>query len=88
MQCPDGAKLQIFSLAPAEELGDGLDIGRACVFVADGRREEFEEMFAGLITGRRDDRRHRKFRWPDGSDDLRSRLAHKLQSVIVEPAPP
>ena len=43
--------MQIFPLT-VEELGDGLDIGRACVLVANRRREEFQEMLAGFIASR------------------------------------
>jgi hypothetical protein len=75
-------------LTPAAELGDGLDVGRARVLVADRCGEEFQEMFAGFIAGGSDDCRDRKLRWPDGWDDFSSRLAHKLQKRVVEPESP
>jgi hypothetical protein len=55
-------QLQAIVLAPAAELRDRGNVGRSRVFIANGRSEEFEEMFAGFITGLGDDCRHRKFR--------------------------
>jgi hypothetical protein len=69
VQRPDGRQPEIMVLTPAAELGDGLNIGRARVFVADRRGgEEFEEILAGFVAGARDDGGHGKFPGAGGQE--------------------
>lgn len=58
MQRPDGGKLQLILLAPAEELRRGLHVRLAHIRHAVCGGEEFEEMFARLVSGIGDDGRH------------------------------
>jgi hypothetical protein len=78
VQRPDRGELKIVLFAPAEELRCSLNVSRACVFVSDDSGEEFEEMFAGLAAGGRDDGRHRKFGWKHGGGNFDAWLFHKL----------
>lgn len=62
VQRPDRGEPKIVLFAQRKELHCGLDVRHARIFVADRGGEEFEEMFAGVVTDCSDDRRHRKIR--------------------------